>query len=274
MAKRHADDLDTPTLGIIQLVDATSMYHEHLMRGPVQPTTLSLQMTSDGDALGLRVVAPDAWTAAAAVVRRWVAPYHRACASLPLADEYRELHDAAEVEVARRAAMVNAAPYATLEVPCHACKHPHIVTHELHTSMRSGEGHCVEISMPVPTHVLLPGAAVILRVTVDGVRVALRIPAAGHIHSTSCNHKRIDEGTVWVAAYAGDLVALDAALAAGGSTEEFRVVRIDGGRRTCVRPASVPPLDTSLDEHCRPWQASPHFVRQQGEGTQRPYASC
>ena len=127
MAKRRSDVLDTSVLGFRQLVAATTMYVEHLMRGPVQPTTLSLEMTSDDDTLGLRVVAPDAWSAADAVVGRWVAPYraavgrqvapHRACASIPLADEYHAL-DHEEVDVARSAAMANAAPYATLEVPC------------------------------------------------------------------------------------------------------------------------------------------------------------
>jgi len=51
-------------------------------------------------------------------------------------------------------------------------------------------------------------------------RVSCRIPAAGHIHCATCNHKKTRKGAVWQAAFDGDAAALEAALAAGASTEE------------------------------------------------------
>jgi len=49
---------------------------------------------------------------------------------------------------------------------------------------------CVLIEIPVPTGVTLhPGAAISLTVCIAGSPITLRIPAAGHIHSATCNHK-------------------------------------------------------------------------------------
>jgi len=80
---------------------------------------------------------------------------------------------------------------------------------------------CVLIEIPVPTGITLrPGAAIALTVSIAGSPITLRIPAAGHIHCATCNHKREPKGAVWRAADAGDAAALEAALAAGGSTEE------------------------------------------------------
>jgi len=50
---------------------------------------------------------------------------------------------------------------------------------------------CVLIEIPVPTGVTLrPGAAISLTVSIAGSPITLRIPAAGHIHCATCNHKR------------------------------------------------------------------------------------
>jgi len=73
----------------------------------------------------------------------------------------------------------------------------------------------------VPAGITLrPGAAIALTVCIAGSPITLSIPATGHIHCATCNHKKAGQGAVWRAAYAGDAAALEAALAAGGSTEE------------------------------------------------------
>ena len=41
-----------------------------------------------------------------------------------------------------------------------------------------------------------------------------------HVCSSYCNHRPARKGAVWAAADAGDAAALQAALSAGGSTEE------------------------------------------------------
>ena len=107
MPKRRADFLNAgaPSSRLFGhlMMTIISGNNEALLRGPVQPTTLSLAERAT-HSLGLCVVAPDAWTAADAVEGRWVAPYrgayvgrwvaprrapgpyHQACASMRLAD--------------------------------------------------------------------------------------------------------------------------------------------------------------------------------------------
>jgi len=52
-------------------------------------------------------------------------------------------------------------------------------------------GRCVLIEIPVPAGITLrPGAAISLSVSIAGSPITLRIPAAGHIHSATCNHKK------------------------------------------------------------------------------------
>ena len=41
-----------------------------------------------------------------------------------------------------------------------------------------------------------------------------------HVHSSDCNHSPAPEGAVFAAAWAGNVASLQAALDAGGSTEE------------------------------------------------------
>lgn len=50
---------------------------------------------------------------------------------------------------------------------------------------------------------------------------------APHTHSAACNHARAPVGAVWLAASRGDVAALEAALTAGGSTEELNEVWLD-----------------------------------------------
>jgi len=58
-------------------------------------------------------------------------------------------------------------------------------------------GRCVKIEIPVPTDVALtPGAVIDLTANVAGSPITLRIPAVGHIHSGTCNHKRVPKGAV------------------------------------------------------------------------------
>jgi hypothetical protein len=65
---------------------------------------------------------------------------------------------------------------------------------------------------------------------------------APHAHSVSCNHAPALAGRVWAAADRGDVVALEAALAEGGSTEEANEVGSRVGAHD-DNSASVPPSD-------------------------------
>jgi len=90
----------------------------------------------------------------------------------------------------------------------------------------SPHDRCVLIEIAVPAGITLrPGTAVALTVSIAGSSITLSIPAAGHIHCVTCNHRVAGRGDVWQAAFAGDAAALEAALAAGGSTEESDGVR-------------------------------------------------
>lgn len=90
----------------------------------------------------------------------------------------------------------------------------------------SRHGCCVLVEIPVPAGIVLrPGTEILLTASIAGTRTGLRIPAYGHIHSTSCNHTRARGGAVLLAAQTGSRVALEAALASGGSTEEVDYVR-------------------------------------------------
>lgn len=77
---------------------------------------------------------------------------------------------------------------------------------------------------------------------------ACPIRSAPHEHSASCNHAPAPKGTVFAAAERGDVAALEAAIAAGGSTEEADSVRIDAGALaadlSCAYAASLCPSDT------------------------------
>jgi len=93
------------------------------------------------------------------------------------------------------------------------------------------DGHrndrCVLIEIPVPAGITLHlGAAIALTVCMPWSTITLSIPATGHIHCATCNHEKADIGDVWRAVDAGDAAALEAALAAGGSTEEGGVSRL------------------------------------------------
>jgi len=137
---------------------------------------------------------------------------------------------------------------ATLDVPPSAAKSSARTCMRLETAVRVSSdgprhGRCVLIEIPVPAGITLrPGAAIALTVCIAGSPITLRIPATGHIHCATCNHKMAGDGAVWRAANAGDAAALEAALAAGGSTEET-----DGVRRH-LEPH--PPLTVTLRLAC------------------------
>jgi len=80
---------------------------------------------------------------------------------------------------------------------------------------------CLLVEIPAPAGIAIRhGATITLRITIDGSSTSLRIPATGHIHNATCNHKTGQRGgAVWRAAKLNDTAALEAALAAG-STEE------------------------------------------------------
>jgi len=84
----------------------------------------------------------------------------------------------------------------------------------------------------------------------SGSSITLRIPAMGHIHSAACNHDVTGKGNVRIAANAGDVAALEAALAAGGSTEDT-----DGVRKVLE---SHPALTVTMCFSC--YRPSPHSV--------------
>jgi hypothetical protein len=94
--------------------------------------------------------------------------------------------------------------------------------------------------------------------------VTLRIPAAGHIHCATCNHKQAGAGAVWRAAHAGDADALEAALATGGSTEESSTVS-----RHCNRTPSHCCRTLHLAFH----RSTQLLVLLPSEATLRPSAS-
>jgi len=145
---------------------------------------------------------------------------------------------------------------------------------------------CVLIEIPVPTGITLrPGAAISLTVSIAGSPITLRIPAAGHIHCATCNHKRGPKGAVWRAAHAGDAAALEAALAAGGSTEETDEVWRHWNRTPRTVTAHCISLVTGrhgshLASYARPCRGRPHppgcgcRCECQGAGESAPRIPC
>jgi len=116
---------------------------------------------------------------------------------------------------------------ATLDLPGDATsrvRHVKLLTAVRDTCTSHRYSRCVVVEIPLPAGITLrPGAAVVLRVHIAGSPITLRIPAVGHIHTATCNHKKAGAGAVWRAAGNGDAAALETALAAGGSTEEKAV---------------------------------------------------
>jgi len=122
---------------------------------------------------------------------------------------------------------------AALKIPPSAVESTARTCMRLETAVRAlsdGPRHsrCVLIEIPVPAGIpLRPGAAIFLTVCIFRSSTTLRIPAMGHIHCDTCNHEKAGKGAVWRAACSGDAAALEAALSAGGSTEETDGVRMN-----------------------------------------------
>jgi len=214
-----------------ELIGCVSRFRVDLLRAPLEPAPLSIDATSEAFAspLSLQIAAPHALTSDGVtfeVSQPWCHPFRlvRLAARLPV--EYESL-ESTDWSAAIECFIGNMRLSAMLDIPPSAAK-----LSARTTSMRlepvvrvSSDGprhaRCVLIEIPVPTGVTLrPGAAISLTVSIAGSPITLRIPAAGHIHSDTCNHKSGPTGAVWRAADAGDAAALEAALAAGGSTEE------------------------------------------------------
>lgn len=197
-----------------------------LLRGALEPTALSLNSAIAGP-LSLRVSAPSAMTNSnieLLLMQSWSYPFLLARVSVRLPvestclgpDDWRPVIDSF---------LGNTTSSAWLDVPTRNTTKLHTVSREAHSS----DPDCsrtIIVEIPVPAGVLLlPGAGITLRVSFGGSTATLRIPATGHIHSPTCNHKRELVGAVWLASVAADTAALEAALAAGGSTEEMDEVR-------------------------------------------------
>ena len=223
-----------------ELTDVVTELSRHLLPVLRQPTSLTLATVESP--LGILVVAPRALEASdveSAVVQPWCDPFRLVRVVVRLPSEYVHL-DSADLGVAIQSIIRNMTPEANLQthsIPVTRANHrePPLLRRTLKSVVRASSADpcygCVLIDIPVPTGITLyPGAAITLRLHVAGSPVTLRIPATGHIHSASCNHKRAPAGAVHRAAKAGDTHALEAALAEGGSTEEIdKVITCVGG---------------------------------------------
>ena len=86
----------------------------------------------------------------------------------------------------------------------------------------------LRFSVPANSHVRAQ-SIITVRVFIHGSGsepLFITIPASGHFHSATCNHASSPKGAVFAAAASGDIPALEAALDAGGSTEEAAEVGV------------------------------------------------
>jgi len=70
--------------------------------------------------------------------------------------------------------------------------HTTLTLHSIARDFNDDPGNkCVLIDIPVPENTSLrDGASIVLTVSVAGWPTTLRIPAAGHIHSGTCNQQK------------------------------------------------------------------------------------
>lgn len=225
------------------LLESASRLYNDLLRLPLEPGLLSIEATSDipSSPLSVRVAAPRAVTAGGIrieVLQPWPYPYRlvRVAARLPI--EYESL-GSSDWSAAVECIVGNVSLIATLDIPNEVAgdiSSTHVSSCKLQTTVRAssiepGYGRCVLIEVPVPAGIVLrPGALITLHVCIAGSPFTLCIPATGHIHSAKCNHTTGRDGAVWAASRAGDAAALEAALGAGGCTDESNEV----GRRLPV----------------------------------------
>jgi len=164
---------------------------------------LSLETTSEspGCPLSLRVAAPRAINACdieLEIYQPWCSPFRLVRVAVRLPAEIASLNSA-DFDAAMQCLILNMKAEATLEVPGLAADSsgtsaaPNLT--KLQTAVRASGtdpryGRCVLVEIPVPAGITLrPGAAISLSVSIAGSPITLRIPAAGHIHSATCNHK-------------------------------------------------------------------------------------
>jgi hypothetical protein len=213
-----------------ELSDALSPFSSGLLRVPLEPTVLSLEFAEKSSStLGLRVAAPHALTFVKMTALPWCEPFRLVRVNIRLSETFK-LHELSSEDGASLTETVvdNAEIMATIEMPPIAA--PAVDSLALSSRQLPCMVRCctdsVLIEIPVPAGTTLrPGAGIALSVTIAGSPVALRIPAMGHIHSATCNHSKQPRGRVYDAAEKGDACALEAALAAGCSTEEAQQVR-------------------------------------------------
>lgn len=202
-----------------------------LNRRPIEPPIIYLQNPSSDSPLAACVVAPPAINSSdveLVVPKPWCDPFRLLAVVVRLPAAFVSLDPDA---VAFQFALYNMAAEATLELPCSstpAFGSDNIQLCALQTRIRDGgDGRSVQVDIAVPSDTSLsPAACVVVRVSFGGSPRTLRIPATGHIHTAICNHSRKPEGAVFEAARTRDVVALEAALAAGGSTEETENVAV------------------------------------------------
>jgi hypothetical protein len=212
---------------LIDLSGCVSRFRIDLLRGPLENAPLSVDATSEyvvASPLSLRIASPRGLTAADVtfdVCQPWSHPYRlvRVAGRVPM--EYDAL-ESSERKAALDRLIGDMRVSATLDNAATLSTGAGVRLSPLaRVSSDPLPGHCVLIEIPVPAGITMhPGAAISLTVSVAGSPITLRIPAAGHIHCATCNHSMADAGAVWQAAFLGDVAALEAALAARGSTEE------------------------------------------------------
>jgi len=63
------------------------------------------------------------------------------------------------------------------------------------------DSRCLLVEIPVPAGITLQSELTMaLCVSISGSLITLNIPAVGHIHCATCNHKQEGKGAVWRAA--------------------------------------------------------------------------
>jgi len=220
-----------------QIAETTSQLSEDLFRYPLEPTALSIDAIDGAygcktPPLAMFVSSPEAMTVGditLQIIQSFYDPFRliRVSATLQVVCSSLE-----EISVATEYAIRNMTFEALLEVPGVVGSKIADLTYTLRTAVRdcSTDMHCdhsVLFEIPYPPGIALrPGAAAVLTLSLGGSAVSLRIPAIGHLHSASCNHRRVFTGAMCHAAALGNTVALKASLRTGGSTEEVDNVRM------------------------------------------------
>jgi len=242
---------ETPCSGTLnELIGCVSRFRVDLLRVPLEPAPLSIDATSEASPVRSPCISPHHHALTSDVVtfevsQRWCHPFRlaRLASRLPAAYELLRVYRTGLLRSSASLATYVCLPRSIFHIVRPNMQHVgrnvslrggafSLASADAQCSMRlqpvvsyrsDGPCHtrCVSIEIPVPIGITLcPGATIALIVSNAGSPITLRIPAASHIHCATCNHKKAREGDVWRAAHAGDVPALEAALAAGGSTEE------------------------------------------------------